>query len=1083
MPGCGGPQPYTSPIMAACSDCGAENAAEARFCQRCGSLLPTESGPGATSARKIVTILFVDVVGFTELGERMDPEIVRGVMARYFATARAAVQRHGGFVEKFVGDAVVGIFGIPQLHEDDAVRAVRAASELGVAIADLNEELRAAHGVAIEIRTGINTGEVMTSPPTSTTSGILGDAVNVASRLEQAAGAGEILLGEATHRMTRGVAVVDPVEPLALKGKALPVTAYRLVAVAEPTAPPWRMDSPIVARGSELALLGRAFRRAVDDRAAIRFVLVGPAGIGKSRLATEFAAGLGDRAVVLQGRCLAYGEGITFWPARAIVKQACGIVDTDTRDGVRAKILDALPADGEAGVVADSLEELLGLSGGRAGMRETFRALRRLLEHLASARPVVIVFDDVHWAEPAFLDLVEYLVGWSEGAPILCLCLGRPELLETRAGWRQRTEREWSATLQPLSPSESDLLLANLLARGKLADAARARIVEAAEGNPLFVEEMLRMLVDENLLRQESGQWTSVRDLSDLAVPPTINALIGARVDRLSAGEQSVTQRASVVGKVFWWGAVSHMSPVEERPAVGGHLQTLVRKELIQPDRSVVEGEDAFRFHHLLIRDTVYQGTPKARRADLHELFAEWLERVVGERLAEYEEVVGYHLEQAAEYLAELEPAAPRSMDLAARAAARLAPAGRRAFAHGDMRAAANLLGRARALLPAEDALRRELLPDLAEAFSEEGELAAAAAVLDEAASRAAEAGDARTEAHATIVRMLLAESTEPEGRSDVALKELERIIPIFEQLGDDLGLARSHRLVADVHWTSARYASCTTALLQGLEHARRAGAVREETECLGQLAGAYLYGPTPVDEVVRRCDEILADPGARPAAEARALRTLASCRAMQGRFDEARELVRRSRRMLNELGLHLRAAFTSEAAGFVEMLAGDAAAAEAEFRGGFEAAEELGELGYRATAAGLLSQAVFAQGRLDEAAALAGTAEEATAADDLTTQILWRGVRGRVLSARGDHVEAEALEREAAALAAETDDVNMRADTLVDLAHVLRAAGRDAEADGEVGRALDLYEGKGNEVAAARTRSLIATWASADAS
>ena len=590
------------------------------------------------------------------------------------------------------------------------------------------------------------------------------------------------------------------------------------------------------------------------------------------------------------------------------------------------------------------------------------------------------------------------------------------------------------------------------------------------------------MLVDEDLLRQESGQWTSVRDLSDLAVPPTINALIGARIDRLSTGEQSVTQRASVVGKVFWWGAVSHMSPADERPAVGGHLQTLVRKELIQPERSSVEGEDAFRFHHLLIRDTVYQGTPKARRADLHQRFAEWLEQVVGERLAEFEEVVGYHLEQAATYLTELEPGTARAGDLAARAAARLAPAGRRAFAHGDMRGAANLLGRARELLPAEDALRRELLPDLAEALSEEGELGTASSILDEAVARAAAAGDARTEAHATIVRMLLAESTEPEGRSDVALKELERIIPIFEQLGDDLGLARSYRLVGDVYWTRAQYANCITTLLQALDHARRAGAVREETECLGQLAGAYLYGPTHVDEVVRRCDEILEHPGARPAAEARALRTLASCRAMQGRFDEARDLVRRSRRMLNELGLNLRAAFTSEAAGFVELLAGDAAAAEAEFRGGFESAEEFGELGYRATAAGLLAQAVFAQGRLDEADTLSGTAEAATAADDLTTQILWRGVRGRVLSSREEYAEAEALAREAASLAAETDDVNMRADTLIDLAHVLRAAGRDEEAHGEVGRALDLYEGKGNAVAADRTRSLRASWAGAGA-
>jgi tetratricopeptide (TPR) repeat protein len=394
------------------------------------------------------------------------------------------------------------------------------------------------------------------------------------------------------------------------------------------------------------------------------------------------------------------------------------------------------------------------------------------------------------------------------------------------------------------------------------------------------------------------------------------------------------------------------------------------------------------------------------------------------------------------------------------------------------MRAAANLLGRARALLPAEDARRRELLPDLAEALSEEGELAQAASVLDEAVARAAAAGDARTEAHATIVRMLLAESTEPEGRSDVALKELERIIPIFEQLEDDLGLARSYRLVGDVYWTRARYGSCTEALLLGLEHARRAGAVREETESLGQLSGAYLYGPMPVDEVVRRCDEILAAPGTRRGAEARALRTLASCRAMQGSFDEARELVGRSTDMLNELGLHLRAVFTSEAAGFIETLAGDPAAAERELRQGVEALERIGERGHFSTQAALLSQVVLAQGRIDEAEELTRTSEESGATDDLATQVVWRGARARVLSAKGEHGEAEALAREAASLSAETDDVNMRADTLIDLAHVLRAAGRSEESETEVGRALALYEEKGNAVAAGRTEALRAAWA-----
>jgi tetratricopeptide (TPR) repeat protein len=561
-------------------------------------------------------------------------------------------------------------------------------------------------------------------------------------------------------------------------------------------------------------------------------------------------------------------------------------------------------------------------------------------------------------------------------------------------------------------------------------------------------------------------------------VPPTINALIGARLDRLGQGERAVTRRASVIGKVFWWGAVAELSTQEDRTDVGSHLQTLVRKELIRPERSRMPGEDAFRFHHLLIRDAAYQGTPKAERADLHRRFAGWLERVAAERIGEYEEVIGYHLEQAVQYRAELEPAArERDRDLATHAAERLASAGRRAFGRGDMNAAANLLGRAARLLPADEPARLKLLPDLAEALTEIGEFTEAGRVLDEAVRRAGVAGLPQIEAHATIVRLSLEESTEPERGTDLALKELERVIPVFAALHDHHGLARSYHLMADAYWSRAQYGACDEPLRRAVDHARIAGAAREEAECLGSLAGAGLYGPAPVSEVVRRCGEIRESARSRPQAEARALRTLAACRAMEGSFDEARQLAERSYEMLNELGLRLRAAFATEAAAFVETLAGDHAAAERALRLGYEITDQVGERGYKATVTALLSQAVFAQGRIDEAEALTEEAERGGATDDMTTQVVWRSVRGRVLSARDRHDAAEALAREATALAAETDDVNMRADALLDLAEVLRAAGRATEGAPYVRQALDLFDSKGNEVAAARTRASLDRW------
>ncbi|MGH2654271.1 MAG: adenylate/guanylate cyclase domain-containing protein, partial [Actinomycetota bacterium] len=553
-------------------------------------------------SRKIVTMVFTDVVGSTALGERLDPEVLRRVMTTYFERMRRVLERHGGTVEKYIGDAIVAVFGIPELREDDALRAVRAASEMRADLEELNRELEDRHRVRIEARTGINTGEVL-AEETRPDAPLTADAANTAARLEQAAGPGEILIGDPTYGLVRDAVTVEPAGPLDLKGKAASQAAWRLIEVAaEGPGVARRLDSPIVGRDPELSLLQRTFERATADRACRLVTVVGTPGVGKSRLSTEFTSWLEGRASVLRGRCHPYGDGITYLPVAEVVREAAAISGDDTAGVATAKITAMLGGHQEAGTIAERLGSVLGLSDVAAPAQETFWAVRRLLEALAERNPLVVVFDDIHWGEATFLDLVEYMAGWSTEAPILLLCLARPELLDARSAWGAAVADHTSIRLEPLTDEESERLIDNLLGRAPLEEDVRARIRSTAEGNPLFVEEILRMLVDEGLLRRDDGRWVAAGDLSSIAIPPTIGALLAARLEQLSMEERAVIQRAAVVGKVFWWGAVAELSPAPQQGAVGGHLQALVRRELVRPDRSRFIGEDAFRFGHILIR-------------------------------------------------------------------------------------------------------------------------------------------------------------------------------------------------------------------------------------------------------------------------------------------------------------------------------------------------------------------------------------------------------------------------------------------------------------------------------------------------
>ncbi|MGZ4109254.1 MAG: adenylate/guanylate cyclase domain-containing protein [Actinomycetota bacterium] len=1054
--------------MPVCASCGQPNPDVARFCMTCGAALaPAEAAEGA---RKVVTVLFCDVVGFTPLSERLDPESIHDLMVRFFDEMRVVLERHGGTVEKYIGDAVLAVFGIPLLHEDDAIRAVRAAIEMRERLASLDVELERRWGATLQIRIGVNTGEVAVGDPAEGRSLVVGDAVNLAARLEQTAAPGEVLIGADTYALVRDVVRADPGEALSLKGKREPVVAYRVLDAPPSTAPP-RPEPPVVDRVEELATLRRTFETAVAERRPQVALLLGTAGLGKSRLAREFVRTVEAEAAVLTGRCLPYGEGITFWPVAEIVREAAGIEEGDGRAGGRRRIDEVVAGADDADLIAERVAAVMGFAPPSGGMQETFWAIRRFLEILAERRPTVVVIDDVQWAEATLLDLVEYLTGWTRDVPLVLLCLARPDLLDVRPAWGGVSQQLRSVTLTPLSAADSERLVGNLLG-ASLEEAALSRITDAGGGNPLFVEEMLRMLEDDGLLREHDGAWRVTADLSGVRVPASIQALLSARLDRLTPDERTVIRAAAIVGKDFWWGAVAELVPERVRPRVGGHLQRLVRKQLIRPERSSLPGEDAFSFHHLLIQEAAYGSTPKEVRADLHERFANWMERRAVDGYVENEEVLGYHLERAVRYRQELGGGSGDATPLALRAGAHLESAGRRAFGRGDDTAAADLLRRAADVLSVDEARRLPVLPVHAAALAAAGELAAAGRALADAVDGAAREGDRGVEAHAKVIRLLMLESTDPKERSEVALAELEEIIRVFEEIGDDLGLARAWRLVGDVHLVRARYASADEALRRAIEYARRSGAVWEEFEALGQYVACGVYGPAPIAEVVTRCDEIAEAAGSSPAVEARRLRGLAHVAAMRGRFDEARTLAQRARTRLEDVGLRLRAAFASESLGFLEHLAGDHAAAERELRAGLEVGRELGEQAFTATVAALLAHELAEQGRLGDAASFIDESADAGAEDDLTTQVIWREAQALVLAQRGRNDEASAIAAEAVELAARTDDVNMRADALVVLADVGRSNDRGL---GALTEALELYRAKGNEVSAAAVEARLA--------
>ena len=1007
--------------MRVCSQCGRENSDDARFCNGCGGLLDARE---QAEVRKTVTVVFCDLVGSTALGDRSDPEVLRELMGRYHRELRAILERHGGLVEKFIGDAAMAVFGMPQIHEDDALRATRAAVEIRDAVGRLG----------FEVRIGLNTGEVVAGQAETL---VTGDAVNVAARLEQAAAPGEILLGEGTHAFVRGAVRVEPAGLLALKGKAEPVAAHRLLELL--TAIP-ALSQPIgasfVGRENELGMLERTLSRAFDERSPQLVTIVGPPGIGKSRLARELIQR--SQARVLAGGCLSYGEGITYWPLAEIVAQL-------------GDMHDILPADEDGNLAAARIAAAVGTAD-VVSSDEIAWGFRKLFEALAGERPLIVVLDDIHWAGPTLLDLIEYIAAFTQDVPLLLLCMARPDLLDQRPAWTTPRPNATLLTLEPLGADETETLIEEL---HEIPAAARARIAEAAQGNPLFVEQLVAM---------QAGSAKG-----ELKIPPTIHALLSARIDGLEPEERAVIERASVEGVTFHRGTVQELLPAGARAGSGGHLMALARKDFIRADRSQLPGDDGYRFGHILIRDAAYDLLPKGSRAELHERLEAWLASRLGAEAPD--EILGYHLEQAYRYLTELGQDDEHARVVGLRAARLLAEAGRRADARGDAGATYSLLRRATELLPESDPELPALLALLGSSRYEGGDAPAALEILSRARSVAAVARQPNVELRARMDELAIRVTADPELDTNAALAEMEAAIVALQELDDAVSIARAWRAVMQVGFLRADMALVDRGSRGLLEAARRAGSRREAVWAVRGLAAALTYGPAHVEEAIPQVERGLAEYAEEGAGEDH----LALLYAFAGRFEQAEQAMERSRRHFLEFGQKIDHAWTSADLASIAILDGRPERAEAELRSAAKVLEEAGEGAALSSVTCALAEVLYRLGRFDEAEQMAREAEKTTVVVDVLGQAYWRSVRAMVLATRGEAEEALRLTAQAISLARKTDALPYVGDGLSAEAEVLQLLGRADEARPVLEEALAVYERKGIAASAERMRRALA--------
>jgi class 3 adenylate cyclase/tetratricopeptide (TPR) repeat protein len=838
--------------MAVCPNCGNDNPGKAKFCSECGKpLKAAQTAP--VEERKVISVLFVDLVGFTARSHGMDPEDVRAALAPYHQRLRTEIERFGGTVEKFIGDAVMAVFGAPVAHEDDAERAVRAALRIIEAIDELNDE----SNLGLSIRAAVNTGEGLVNLSARPQAGegmVTGDVVNTASRLQTIAPVNGLVVGEITYRSTKDVIVYEEMKPVTIKGKPEPVPIWRALSARSRFGIDIesRYRTPFVGREVDLTLLKATYQRALRESSLQLMTVIGEPGVGKSRLLAEFARYVDEQPDLVtwrQGRSLPYGEGITFWALGEIVKAEAGINESDSPEVASSKLATSVGAvvedESDRAWLHARLAPLVGAAsvvGGSTEKEESFTAWLRFLEAIASSNPLVLVFEDLHWADAALLEFIEHLVEWSTGVPLLIVGTARPELFENHPHWAGGTRNATTISLSPLTDAETAQLISALLSQAVLPAEIHAALLDRAGGNPLYAEEFIRMLTDRGVLHRR-GRALAVDPDADFPMPENVQALIAARLDTLSAEHKSLLHNAAVVGKVFWSGAVGSLSELEDRGARGS-LHELVRKELIRPARtSSIEGQEEYSFCHALIRDVAYSQIPRAIRGQKHRGMAKWMETIAGDRVGDHAEVLVHHYIQA--------------LDLARSAASRAAedleePTRRFLILAGDRASnldpakASNFYRRALDLLPSGHPERARTLTKAGESAVEKGALEESKRYLEEAVAEARRCGDLLSQGQATARLSMVNwwQGGDPVTR-EALLSEAIRLLESYSpgpELANGYVTAAGHALLSGRPQLALEWSEKAMALALAVDDKRSrviAALLRASARCeLGDLRG-----------------------------------------------------------------------------------------------------------------------------------------------------------------------------------------------------------------------------------------------------